>query len=254
MLEKMMMIVTVFLLSAGGIWVLWAIWNKLFSTYTIHEYERGVKFHKGKFSGLVGPGKYTYLNSAVRLEVFDMRSTILLLNGQELLSADNISVKVSLAVRYQIVDPQTLLSHHENFHNYLYMAAQLKIREVVSSLQIDEVLSNRKLINNRFRELMLEDGSLAGLVIQSADVKDIMVSAELKKVFAEALKAKKEALASLEKARGEIATLRSLANAAKMMEKNPELMKLRFIHVMESSQGNTFVVDTNQIKEARGEK
>jgi hypothetical protein len=77
-----------------------------------------------------------------------------------------------------------------------------------------------------------------------------MLSGEMKKVYAEAIKVKKEALISLEKARGEMATLRSLTNAAKMMEKNPELVKLRLIQTIEVSKGNTFIIDTNpQVKE-----
>jgi hypothetical protein len=78
-----------------------------------------------------------------------------------------------------------------------------------------------------------------------------MLSGEMKKVYAEAIKVKKETLISLEKARGGMATLRSLANAAKMMEKNPELVKLRLIQTIEVSKGNTFIIDTNpQVKEA----
>jgi hypothetical protein len=78
-----------------------------------------------------------------------------------------------------------------------------------------------------------------------------MLSGEMKKVYAEAIKVKKETLISLEKARGEMATLRSLTNAAKMMEKNPELVKLRLIQTIEVSKGNTFIINTNpQVKEA----
>jgi hypothetical protein len=72
----------------------------------------------------------------------------------------------------------------------------------------------------------------------------VTVISDMKKTFVEVIKAKKEALASLEKARGEMATSRSLANAAKMMEKNPELVKLRLIQTIDSSQGNTFIIDT----------
>ena len=184
-----------------------------------------------------------------------MRPTILLINGQELLSADNVSVKISLAVKYQILDPKTVVMNYENFHEYLYTTVQLKIREVVSSIELDEILSNRKMINDKLRELIVEDLSLTGFTIMSVDIKDVMLSAELKRVFSEAIKAKKEALASLEKARGEMATLRSLANAAKMLEKNPDLFKLRLIQTIESSNGNTFVIDTNQqVKEANGDK
>jgi regulator of protease activity HflC (stomatin/prohibitin superfamily) len=255
MFEKVIIILVLLALIIAIILAIKSTWNKLFSTYTIYDYERGVKFHKGKFSEIIGPGKYTYFNSVNRIEVFDMRPTILQINGQELLSADNVSVKVSLVVNYQILDPHVLFSNYENFNEYLYMTVQLKIREIISSLEIDDILSNRKVIKDKFKEVMLNDVSLTGLTIQTVDIKDIMLSAELKKVYMEAIKVKKEALASLEKARGEMATLRSLANAAKMLEKNPELVKLRLIQTIESSQGNTFVIDTNhQVREVREEK
>ncbi|WP_378540945.1 SPFH domain-containing protein [Neobacillus cucumis] len=135
------------------------------------------------------------------------------------------------------------------------MTILFKLREVISTLEIDEILINRKNLSDRVKNLLLEDQSLTGLSIHSVDLKDIMLSAEMKKVFTDAIKVRKEALNSLEKARGEMATLRSLANAAKMMEKNPELVKLRLIQTIESSQGNTFILDTNyQVKEVSGEK
>jgi regulator of protease activity HflC (stomatin/prohibitin superfamily) len=218
--------------------------KRLISSVTIFDYEKGVRFHKGKFQDIVGAGKYTYLNSLTRLEVFDMRPSIIKINGQELLSADNVSVKISLAVKYEITDPQAIISRYENYHEYLYLSIQLKIREVISSIEMDEILINRKSINDRVKDLLFADDSLSGFLIHSVELKDIMLSADMKKVFAETVKVKKEALISLEKARGEMATLRSLANAAKMLEKNPDLMKLRLIQTMESSQGNTFIIDT----------
>jgi regulator of protease activity HflC (stomatin/prohibitin superfamily) len=229
--------------------------KRLVTRVTIFEYEKGVRFYKGKFKDIVGPGKYIYFNSSTRIEVFDLRPSIMSINGQDLLSADNVSVKISLAIKYQITDPQALIFQYEDFHGYLYMTIQFKLREVISALDIDEILINRKNISDRVKDLLLEDQSLTGLLIHSVDLKDIMLSAEMKKVFADAIKVRKEALNSLEKARGEMATLRSLANAAKMMEKNPELVKLRLFHTIESSQGNTFIIDTNyQGKEAYGEK
>ncbi|PLS04279.1 slipin family protein [Neobacillus cucumis] len=217
--------------------------KKLIRSITIYQFERGVKYHHGKFKEILGPGKYTYFTSSTRLEIFDMRPAILQLNGQELLTSDNISVKISLAVKYQILDPQALISHYQDYQEHLYMNIQFKLREVISSIEMDELLANRKKINETVRNLLVEDNSLIGFSIQSVDVKDIMLSAELKKVYSEVIKAKKEALSLLEKARGETATLRSLANTAKMLENNPELAKLRLIQTIEASQGNTFIID-----------
>lgn len=242
MLVNIMPFVILFLFILSG----FVIYSKFFTTRTIYEYERGVKFRKGKFSEFVEPGKYTYFNSVTRIDVFDLRPTILQMNGQEVLAADHVSVKINAAINYQIIDPKSLISQYENYSEYLYTTIQLKLREVISSMNLDDVLTNRKGISERVKDLVVDETTLAGLVVHSVAIKDIMLPAEMKKVFAEVIKAKQEARASLEKARGEMATLRSLANAAKMMEKNPELLKLRIIQTMDSSEGNTFIIDTNQ--------
>lgn len=250
MQEIIIIISAIILLIVGRL-----IEKGLFSRVTIFEYEKGVRFHKGKFRDIVGPGKYTYLNSVTRLEVFDLRPTIMQISGQELLSADNVSVKISIAAIYQITDPQAIISQYKDFSGNLYMMIQFKLREVISTLEIDTLLINRKNITDRVKDLLSEEKSLSGVMIHSVELKDIMLSSDLKKTFTEAIKVKKEALISLEKARGEMATLRSLANAAKMIENNPELMKLRLIQTIESSQGNTFIIDTNQqVKDVSGEK
>ncbi|RFU69987.1 slipin family protein [Bacillus sp. V59.32b] len=242
--------IVIVLLSIAGIW---SIVTKLFRSVTIFAFEKGVRFHNGTFKDVVGPGRYTYFTSRTRLEVFDMRPTVLQINGQELLSADHVGVKISLAVTYKVTDPQTLLSEYKDYDEYLYTTIQFKLREAISSLEMDEILNKRQSINDKVKELLINDTSLSGLSIRSVDLKDMMLSADLKKAFAEVIKAKKEALASLEKARGETATLRSLANAAKLIENNPELARLRLIQTIENSQGNTFVIDTGTKSSHRNE-
>jgi regulator of protease activity HflC (stomatin/prohibitin superfamily) len=229
-----------------------SIIKKFFASVTVYEYERGVKFKYGAFQEIVGPGKHKYSPASTEITVFDMRPTIMQLNGQELLTADQLSVKISVAVNYQITDPQILISEYEDYEEHVYMNVQLKLRDVVSSLELDDLLSKRNEVNDSLQQLLI-DNTFAGLTILSVDIKDIMLSAELKKAFLEVIKAKKEAQSSLERARGEAATLRSLANTAKMLENNPELAKLRLMNTIENSKGNTFVVDlansTHSIKE-----
>ncbi|MGD6962324.1 slipin family protein [Fictibacillus phosphorivorans] len=229
-----------------------SIIKKFFASVTVYEYERGVKFKYGAFQELVGPGKHKYSPASTEIMVFDMRPTIMQLNGQELLTADQLSVKISVAVNYQITDPQILISEYEDYEEHVYMNVQLKLRDVVTSLELDDLLSKRNEVNESLQQLLV-DNAFAGLTILSVDIKDIMLSAELKKAFLEVIKAKKEAQSLLERARGEAATLRSLANTAKILENNPELAKLRLMNTIENSKGNTFVVDmansTHSIKE-----
>jgi len=232
-----------FIIIAALMFAVALVVTKFFKTITIFEYERGVKFHNGKFREIVGPGKYNYFAMSTRIDVFDMRPAILQLNGQELLSADQITVKISLAVKYQILDPKALISDYQDFQDYLYTNTQFKLREVISSIEMDKLLENRQSISENIKTYLVDDKSLADLSILSVDLKDFMLSAELKKAYLEVIKAKKEALSLLEKARGETATLRSLANTAKMLENNPELAKLRLIQTIETSKGNTFMID-----------
>jgi regulator of protease activity HflC (stomatin/prohibitin superfamily) len=244
-----------FIIIAALMFAVALVVTKFFKTITIFEYERGVKFHNGKFREILGPGKYYYFTASTRIEVFDIRPAILQLNGQELLSADQITVKISLAVKYQITNPQALISDYQDYQEYLYTNTQFILREVISSIEMDKLLESRKTISENIKTYLVEDKSVAGLSILSVNLKDFMLSAELKKAYLEVIKAKKEALSLLEKARGEAATLRSLANTAKMLENNPELAKLRLIQTIETSKGNTFMIDfsNNNVKKTSNE-
>ncbi len=229
------------------IFIFFFVIKMLFTSITIYQYERGIKFYKGKFKGVMEPGKYTYFTPSTKIEVFDMRPVILQINGQELLSADNVNVKISLAVKYQVKDPQAIISEYQDFQENLYTTIQLKLRDVISTIEIDRLIENRQQINSRVKDLLTEDETIIGLSILAVDVKDIMLSAELKKAFSEVLRAKKEAQAALEKARGEAATLRSLANTAKVLANNPELAHLRLVHTIEASKGNTFIINASSM-------
>lgn len=96
------------IICAAALLIVGIIIEKSFSKITIYDYEKGVRFHKGKFKDVVGPGNYRFYKASTRLEVFDMRQTLMQINGQELLSADQASIKISLAVKYQITDPKEI--------------------------------------------------------------------------------------------------------------------------------------------------
>jgi regulator of protease activity HflC (stomatin/prohibitin superfamily) len=107
---------------------------------------------------------------------------------------------------------------------------------------VEELLQNRSVLGPRLIELAAPVAGEAGLELQAADVKDLTVPGDLKKIFAQVVKARQEGLAALEKARGETAALRNLANAAQMLERNPHLMQLRLLQVLGQQSGNTLVL------------
>jgi len=136
-----------------------------------------------------------------------------------------------------------LLATHkaENFQEALYLELQLALREIIGSADIDAILQDRNSLSKKLLELTESKARDLGLGLIAVNLKDIMFPGKLKEVFAQVVSARKEGLAMLEKARGETAALRSLANAAKMIEANPHLIQLRLMQSLGQSSGNSLV-------------
>jgi len=118
----------------------------------------------------------------------------------------------------------------------------MAVREIVGKEKIDTLIENRAGFSSKLTELTSAKATEFGLKLTSADIKDIMFPGEMKKAFAQVVKAQKDGQAALEKARGETAALRSLANAARMMDDNPNLLQLRALQAFADSGGNTLVL------------
>jgi regulator of protease activity HflC (stomatin/prohibitin superfamily) len=209
---------------------------------TILEYEKGLKYAKGKFTSVVEPGQYWYMPFFTIIQRLDVRPRFVSITGQEVLSADGVTLKVSLAANFEITDPNIAINKVMSFEQALYLELQLALREIIGAADIDTVLSSRDDISKKLMEITEPKIAELGLKLISVDLKDIMFPGKLKEIFAQVVGAKKEGLAALEKARGETAALRSLANAAKMMEGNPNLMQLRLVQALGEASGNTLIL------------
>lgn len=242
MIEELLIFLSVLVLLTGSILLVGYLRQKLIRSVTIQDGQTGLRFKKGILTGRVSPGRYISLGDATRIEIFELRPQLLQLNGQDILTADQVSVKVNLLVNYQVTDPELLYARYADHHEALYTGMQMKLRETFAELTLDQILGDRATLAQKMTQKLTDEFVMEGLVIQRAALKDLMLPAELKKVFSDVIRARKMGEASLEKARGESATLRSLANSARMLEKNPELVRLRLIHTMETTQGNTFVL------------
>lgn len=208
---------------------------------TVYEYERGLLFRRGVFVKLLPPGQYRFLPAFRAIQKVDARLRTISIPSQEVLSSDNVTVKITLAAQYVVSDPAVAVTKVEKFQDAFYMTLQLALRALVGSAPIDDVISKRSEIGKRIFEAAQEKAGKLGLTLKTVDVKDIMFPGDLKKMFAQVVKAQKEGLAALEKARGESAALRNLANAAKVLEGNPSLLQLRLLQSLESG-GNTVVL------------
>jgi len=212
--------------------------------FTVPEGYSGLLYHKGKFVKVLGAGRHIRWGRHFTLDAQDLRKASLLVAGQEVLTADNIGLKLSLLVTYQVADPAKAAHDAQNWQGDLYNFAQLALRAVVGGVAVEALLNQRLDIGAQLLARVQPEAARIGINVQAVEVKDVMFAADLKRAFAEVLKAKQEGQAALERARGESAALRSLANAARVLEGNPALMNLRLMQSITSAQnaGNTLVL------------
>ena len=171
-----------------------------------------------------------------------MRPKFVAVPGQEVLSADGVGLRVSLAAAYQFSDLATAINKVEHYQVAFYQSLQIALRNIIGTSEIDELLAARDQLGARVSESCSEELQGYGLELLRVDVKDIMFPGDLKRTFAQVVNARKEGQAALEKARGETAALRNLSNAASLMRDNPMLMQIRLMQQIAASSGNTVVV------------
>ena len=218
--------------------------SKIRHAHNVPEGQAGLLYHKGKFVRVLEAGRHAHWRRHIAIKWLDMRRAALLVAGQDVLTSDNVGLKLSLLVNYQIGDPVKAAHETQNWQGDIYNAAQLVLRAVVNGIAIETLLSQRLDISSQLLARMQPEAAKIGINVLAVEVKDVMFPADLKRAFAEVLKAKQEGQAALERARGESAALRNLANAARVLEGNPALMNLRLMQSLSAAQnaGNTLVL------------
>jgi regulator of protease activity HflC (stomatin/prohibitin superfamily) len=209
---------------------------------TAYAFERGLKYVRGKFRVILTPGQYWYWPWFTTVRTLDVRPRFASITGQEVLSSDGVTLKVSLAANYEIENPDLAINKAQDFQTAMHLQLQLALRQIIGAADIDTLLATRDEMSRRLAEVTEAQAHELGLRLISVGLKDIMFPGKLKEVFAQVVSARKEGLAALEKARGETAALRNLANAAQMIESNPGLMQLRMLQTLGGSSGNTLVL------------
>lgn len=212
----------------------------------VKEFYVALMYRRGRIVGVLPPGQYIILRSSTTLDIWDTRPRWLTVPGQEILSLDKLSVKVSMVCKYRVADAHKAAASGD-FNDELYNVLQLILRERVSQLTLEEILLARKGLSDGLATEVSQKLDGLGLEILDVQVKDIMLANDLKKTYAEVAKARQQGLATLENARAETASLRNLANAAKMLEDNPMLFKLRLLQSA-ADNGNSIVINTDTDK------
>ncbi len=208
---------------------------RLIHRITVFEYQHALRFDGGRFTKVLAPGIYWIFRPLTSIQLLEARSRILTIPGQELLSSDGVALKVSILLEIRVSDPKTAALGSADYEQSLYAKAQAVLRVAIGEKPIEAILQSRSELATRLKTEVEPAAGALGLELLSISIKDIMFPGSLKEAFSQTARARQEAQAGLELARGETAVLRSLANAARMMESNPNLFQLRLLQTAAAS-------------------
>lgn len=213
----------------------------------VFDWQSALLFRDGVLKRTLGPGTYRFFSPPNTWAVFDRRPQFLTIPGQEVLSRDALGVKITLVAEYQVEDAAKLIrslpiSSNMEVSNTIYPMLQLPVRDAAATYPLDEIITNRDALPELVRAACSERLANAGIKLLKVSVRDIMIAKELREAYAANAIAAKMSIAALERARSEVASMRALANAARMTQGNPELMQLRALQAMQASDGRHTVI------------
>lgn len=216
----------------------------IFSIKQINEYERGIKFTFGKFSGVMQPGWKIVIPIFQSYQKVDIRTKVVDVPEQEAITKDNVSVKVNAVVYYSIFNAKLAVCDVENFYYAISQLALTTMRNVVGTVTLDELLSQRDKISDKLTEIIDKDSDPWGIRVNSVELKEITLPEDMKRVIAKVAEAEREKAAVITKAQGEVEASNNLAKAADIMSKTPGALHLRTlstINDVSSDQSNTII-------------
>ena len=212
----------------------------------VREFERGLLYREGKFIELLGPGRYVYWRwEHCRVDVVDLREVSQTVDGQEILTSDKIGVRVTLVAQYKVVDP-VVARHTVGDHvAQLYQDLQLTLREAITGRTLEDLLKEREVLSSKLQEDVAARAMKYGVELKRVGVKDMVLPGTVKNVFLQEVEAELKGRASLVAARHEVAAARARANTAKLLQENPNLLRLQELETLAqlaSKSGNVLIV------------
>ncbi|AMV36373.1 slipin family protein [Planctomyces sp. SH-PL62] len=195
----------------------------------------GVLFLDGRFAGALEPGPWAFWRGAadVRVVEVDLREATLDVAGQEIMSADKVSLRINALATYRVVDPRKAVCAVDDFKQALYREAQLALRAVVGGRELDALLADKQAVAVEAAGLLAPRAAELGVEVAALAVRDLILPGDMKELMNKVTEARKAAEADLITRREETAALRSQANTARLLADNPTLMRLRELEVLE---------------------
>jgi len=210
----------------------------------INQYQRGVMFTMGRYSGTKGPGWRLVIPIFQSMRKVDMRVKAVDVPNQEAITKDNVSCAINAVIYYKVSDAAKAIIEVENFYYAVSQLAQTTMRNVAGEVDLDQLLSQRDQVSDRIKQIVDKLTDPWGIKVDSVDLKDIVLPEEMKRTMAKQAEAERERRAVIIKAEGEVIAAENLAKAGQILYKQPGSLHLRTLNSLNdisSDQSNTIV-------------
>lgn len=210
----------------------------------INQYQKGVKFTLGKYTGIMDPGWRLVVPIFQGYQKVDMRIKAVDVPDQEAITKDNISVTVNAVIYYRVASAEKAIIEVENYFYAVSQLAQTTMRNVVGEVNLDELLSNRDAIAEKIRGIVDKATDAWGIEVHSVELKDVTLPEEMKRVIGRQAEAEREKRAVIIKAEGEVVAAENIAKAAGILSTSDGALHLRTlstINDLSSDQSNTVI-------------
>ena len=223
----------------------------------INQYERGILFRFGKFAKILMPGWHIILPVIHSYKKVDVRTKAVDVPEQEAITRDNVSIKINAVLYYNIFDASKSILAVQNFNYAVSQLAQTTMRNIVGSVSLDELLTEREKLSTEICNIVDKETDPWGIKVENVELKDISLPEEMKRVIAKVAEAEREKQAVITKANGEVEAANNLAQAATIMSQAPGALHLRTLSTLNdlsSDQSNTviFAVPVEGLEALRG--
>ncbi|OAJ71481.1 hypothetical protein A7976_08160 [Methylobacillus sp. MM3] len=223
----------------GFIGVVFLVLALIASSFRIlREYERGVVFLLGRFWKVKGPGLVLVIPGIQQLVRVDLRTRVLDVPTQDVISRDNVSVKVNAVVYFRVVDPQRAIIQVEQYLNATSQLAQTTLRAVLGKHELDEMLAERERLNVDIQQVLDAQTDAWGIKVANVEIKHVDIDESMVRAIAKQAEAERERRAKVIHAEGELQASEKLLQAAQMLARQPEAIQLRYLQTLAAITGD----------------
>jgi regulator of protease activity HflC (stomatin/prohibitin superfamily) len=217
--------------------VLLLAWILVLSVRVLREYERGVMFTLGRFTGVRGPGLILMIPVAQQMVKVDLRTIVHDVPSQDVISRDNVSVKVNAVLYFRVVDPDKAIIQVENFVQATSQLAQTTLRSVLGKHELDEMLAERDKLNADIQEILDQQTDAWGIKVANVEIKHVDISESMIRAIARQAEAERTRRAKIINAEGEQQAAQKLVEAAQILAASSGAMQLRYLGTLHDMAG-----------------